>query len=141
MALASVGASLVFATAGWNTSNTEAPKLSVGVTWTPSVPTSPLAGVPGKVRVKGSKESQAGSAAPFASVALKLSGSPRSGSAKVPAGSVNENAESSLADWSAMAVLSTGARFTKGARLAELPSANRSVAATTEPPTLLKLKF
>ena len=68
--MATVGASLVLATVTVNSSLTEALLPSVAVTLTVIVPTSPLAGVPLKVRVAGLKLSQLGSALPFDSVAL-----------------------------------------------------------------------
>ena len=69
IALARVGASLVLATTMSNTSDTAAFAPSVAVTFTLSVPTSALTGVPLKVRVAASKASQEGSAAPSAVVA------------------------------------------------------------------------
>nr|WP_264035394.1 hypothetical protein [Mycolicibacterium aurum] len=62
MGLATVGASLTFATARANVSVTLAPDGSVAVTVTETVPTSMLVGVPVKVRVVGLKVSQLGRA-------------------------------------------------------------------------------
>jgi len=88
---------LVFAISRWNTLDTLALEPSVAVTLMLSVPTSPLAGVPDKVRVLASKESHDGSALPSASVALSVSASPTSMSAKAFAGRTYENAASSVA--------------------------------------------
>ena len=52
-----------------NTSNAEAPWLSVAITLTPIVPTSPFTGMPVKVRVAALKASHPGSGSPLASVA------------------------------------------------------------------------
>ena len=51
-------------------SDTAAPALSVAITLTAIVPTSELVGVPEKVRVEASNESQEGSDEPFESVAV-----------------------------------------------------------------------
>ena len=61
MALATVGASLVLVTVMVKVSDTVPPLPSLAVTVTLTGPTSPLAGVPLKVRVLASKLSQAGS--------------------------------------------------------------------------------
>ena len=68
--LARVGASLMLATVTLKVSKASAPALSVTVTTTSRVPTSPLAGVPVKVRVAASNFSHAGKAAPLASLAV-----------------------------------------------------------------------
>ena len=70
---------------------------SVAVTLTEMVPTSALSGVPEKVPVAALKLSQEGRAAPVSRVALRVSVSPASTSAKVPAGTMNEKGESSVA--------------------------------------------
>ena len=63
-ALATVGASLVLATAMLKVLVTEPPLPSSAATSMLTVPTSPLVGVPLKVRVAASKFSQLGSATP-----------------------------------------------------------------------------
>jgi hypothetical protein len=60
-------------------------------------PTSSFVGVPLKMRVPGEKVSQAGRAEPSARVALRVSESPASTSAKVFVGIVKEKAASSVA--------------------------------------------
>jgi len=80
------------------------PLPSVAVTRTVRSPTLAKAGEPEKVRVAVSKLSQAGSAAPLASVALKRSVSPTSTSVKVLAGTVKLKALGSVTDCAAMAV-------------------------------------
>ena len=70
MALASVGASLLFSTVTLKVSETSLPALSVAVICTSRDPTSPLAGVPEKVRVVPSNVSHGGSALPLASFAV-----------------------------------------------------------------------
>ena len=64
MGVATVGASLVLAATMLKVSLTEPPLPSSAVTSMFSVPTSPLSGVPLKVRVAASKLSQAGSNPP-----------------------------------------------------------------------------
>ena len=66
----SVGASLVLVTVSVKLSSTDRLPRSAALTLTLIVPTSPLAGVPLKVRVAALKLSQVGSALPSASVAL-----------------------------------------------------------------------
>src|SRR5262245_43681606 len=65
----STGASLVFPTAILNMSDTEA-LLSLAVTFTAIVPTSPAPGVPENVRVVALNDSQPGSGASVSSVAV-----------------------------------------------------------------------
>src|SRR4029077_9002490 len=100
---------LVLATESVNTSLAEAAEPSVAVTLTSIAPTSPLTGVPEKAPVAGLNVSQAGSGLPLARVADRVRVSPTSTSAKVLAGTVNENAESSVAPWSARAWARVGA--------------------------------
>ena len=64
------GASLVLPTMMLNVSEADALLVSVAVTFTATVPTSPLAGVPENVRVAASKPSQDGSVLPSDSVAV-----------------------------------------------------------------------
>ena len=73
-------------------SDTAALPVSVAVTLTLIVPTSPLAGVPENAPVAALKLSQLGSALPLAKVADRVSVSPTSGSMKVLAGTVKANA-------------------------------------------------
>ena len=97
MAVATVGASLTLAVRTMNSSATKSPARSVAVTLTVMEPTSALAGVPLKEPSAASKVSQVGRAEPLARVALRVSVSPASTSAKVPVGSVKEKAASSVA--------------------------------------------
>ena len=103
---------MVLATVMANTSETLAPARSVAVTLTLMLPTSPLRGVPLKVRVGASKASQVGSGAPPASVALKVRLSSRSTSAKVVVGTTKLKSASSVAAWSAKASATVGASLT-----------------------------
>ena len=107
--LARVGASLVLATVSANTSLTASPASSVAVSLICSVPTSALRGVPLNSRSFASNFSHDGSALPSASVAVQVSLSPTSTSAKVEAGTLKSNSSSSVACWSAMALASVGA--------------------------------
>ena len=70
IAFATVGASLVLVTVILKVSATVALLPSVAVTLTARTPTFALSGVPLKVRVSASKESQDGSALPSESVAV-----------------------------------------------------------------------
>jgi hypothetical protein len=70
MAFATVGASLTLETVRRNSSLAKAFEPSEAVTLMSMDPTSALVGVPEKARVAASKDSQPGSAAPLASVAV-----------------------------------------------------------------------
>src|SRR5436190_227354 len=89
-------------------SDTEALEPSVAVTLTLMEPTLPLSGVPEKVRVKVLKLSQEGKGSALASVAVKVSVSPTSRSAKLLAGTWKENTASSGAFWSTMGLATVG---------------------------------
>ena len=88
------GASFVLFTVKTKVSATASPEGSVAVIVILCRPTSPFSGVPLKVNVGISKDSQLGKAEPLAEVALINKLSP-SGSINVPAGTVNVNNASS----------------------------------------------
>ena len=70
IAFSNVGASLTLSTVMAKVSLTVAPALSVAVTLTFKLPTSPLSGVPLKVRVLGLKLNQVGNGLPSDSIAV-----------------------------------------------------------------------
>jgi hypothetical protein len=107
-----VGASLVLVIVTVKSSNAEASEPSVALTRTVITPTSPLSGVPENSPVAALNVSQLGRAAPSGSVAVSASVSPRSTSAKVSAGRMNENGASSVAFWSAIAFATVGVSLT-----------------------------
>ena len=141
--LATVGASLVLATVSLKVPTPCARKASVAVRRIWIDPRSALDGVPLKVRVAASKDSQLGSALPSARVAPKLSVSSAASSTKAPAGTVQRKALSSVADWSARGVASSGVelrRVTWRTKVSSFHWPARSVAVTrisTEPASAL----
>ena len=70
IAFSRVGALLTLPTVIAKVSLTVAPSVSVAVTWMFKLPTSPLPGVPLKVRVAASKVNQVGNGLPSDSVAV-----------------------------------------------------------------------
>ena len=93
--LATVGASFTFVTVRAKMSDALKLPLSVAVTVTFTLPTSPLSGVPLNVPVAASKLSHVGKAPPPSNAALNVSVSPASTSANVAAGTTKLNAASS----------------------------------------------
>ena len=92
-----VGAAFVLITLTANVSLMLARLLSVAVTLISTGPTSPIEGVPQKVRVPGVKLNQPGNAEPSAFVAVRVSESPASTSLNVSAANWNENKTSRTA--------------------------------------------
>ncbi len=88
------------------------PLPSLAVTSMLRVPTSPLTGVPLKVRVKESKLSQVGKAPPPDSWALYVRVSPTSTSANALAANWKLKAASSVAFWLGMGLATVGASLT-----------------------------
>ena len=86
--------------------------MSVAVMRTVILPTSPFRGVPDSTPVAALKLNQAGSGAPLASVALRVSTSPTSTSAKVVAGTVKLKPVSSVAACATNATATVGASLT-----------------------------
>ena len=138
--LARVGASLALATTTAKLLLTLAPTRSVAVTFRVKLPTSPLSGVPLKLRVPASKLSHAGKAVPSACSALYFSVSPGSVSANVPAGTVKFHAASSVADWLETGEATVGAALllsttTSKFPMADAPAASVAVSLRAKLPT------